>query len=58
MIRVLPIIALLFVASCGVDGEPVRPTADVAVGVGSSGVHAGARVGVESGPVRVSVGVF
>lgn len=53
--------ALLFlvclaVAACGADGEPVQPTANVGVGVSSSGVHAGATVGVRKGPWTIGWG--
>ena len=58
MKRVFCLFALLGVAACGVDGEPVQPTANIAIGVGSGGVHAGGSIGVSSGPLTVGVGVF
>lgn len=45
-------------AACGADGEPVRPTANLGIGVSSSGVSAGASVGVRQGPVAINVSVF
>lgn len=50
------LLSALALAACGADGEPVKPTANVNVGVGSSGVHTGASVGVRKGPWNISVG--
>ena len=58
MKRALCLVALLSAAACGVDGEPVRPSANLAIGVGSSGVNAGGTIGVSKGPLTVGVGVF
>lgn len=49
--------ALVVLASCGVDGEPIRPNLGVGVNVSGSGVHVGSSVGVSKGPVSVSVGL-
>ncbi|MGA9435823.1 MAG: hypothetical protein WBV62_16450 [Roseobacter sp.] len=51
------VIALAALAACGVDGEPVRPTASAYVGVGSGGVHSNIGVGVSQGPVSVFLGL-
>lgn len=48
---------VLVLAGCGADGEPVQPTANLAIGVGQGGLSAGARVGVSKGPVSISVGL-
>ncbi len=57
MLRVVSIVLCLgFLASCGVDGEPVTPTMTATVGVGSGGVHTSGRVGVTKGPLSISVG--
>lgn len=58
MIRVFSAIALMAIVSCGVDGEPLQPTANLGIGIGSSGVHAGGTIGVSQGPISVGVGVF
>jgi hypothetical protein len=58
MKRALCVLALLSAAACGVDGEPVRPTANVGVAIGSGGVHAGGSIGVSRGPLSVGVGIF
>ena len=48
---------LAILAACGADGEPVQPTANVGVSVSTSGVHAGASVGVRKGPLAISLGL-
>ncbi len=48
---------LTLLAACGADGEPIQPTANVAIGVGKGGVYGRARVGVSQGPVSVTVGL-
>ena len=58
MKRALCVLALLSTAACGIDGEPVRPTANVGIGIGSGGVHAGGTIGVSRGPLSVGVGIF
>ncbi|WP_415404245.1 hypothetical protein [Tateyamaria sp. SN3-11] len=58
MIRALCLLSLLAVAACGVDGEPVRPEANLNVGIGSGGIHTGGTVGLSKGPLSVGVGVF
>ena len=49
--------ALAFLAACGVDGAPLRPSATVGVGIGTSGVTLGGKASVAKGPVSVSVGL-
>lgn len=56
--RAFCLIALLCVAACGVDGEPVRPTANIGVSIGSGGVSTGGSIGVSRGPLSVGVGIF
>lgn len=51
------VIALAGLAACGVDGEPIRPTAAASIGVGSGGVHSNVGVGVSKGPVSVFLGL-
>ncbi len=55
--RYLAALALLVLAGCGVDGEPVRPSLGTTIGVGSSGVRASTSVGAVLGNVNVGVGV-
>lgn len=56
--RAICLIALLGVAACGVDGEPVRPNASIGVNIGSGGVSTSGSIGVSAGPVSVGVGIF
>lgn len=53
----LSLLALLTLAACGADGEPVRPTAATEVTYSSSGVYAQARVGITRGPLTVTLGL-
>ena len=48
----------ILLAGCGADGEPITPTANLGIGVSSSGVSAGANVGVQSGPLSINLGLF
>ncbi len=54
ILTAFPMLALL--AACGADGDPITPTANVNVGVGTSGAHASANVGLQKGPWNVSLG--
>ncbi len=56
MIRVWAVLALLALAACGADGEPVTPTANLNVGVSTSGAYASSNVGVKKGPWNLSLG--
>ena len=53
----LPIFLILGLASCGVDGAPIRPTASANISVGSSGTYASGRVGARRGPFSIFIGV-
>ncbi len=57
MKQIVLLIGLGFVlASCGADGPPIRPTANV--GVDSNGnVSTNASVGTRVGPVNVRIGL-
>ncbi len=57
-IRVMSVLAILALAACGADGEPVQPDASIAIGVGSNGVNVGGTVGVNRGPLRLGVSLF
>lgn len=49
------LIAALFLASCGVDGEPIRPSGSIGIGIGTNGVSTSAKVGASKGNVSVGV---
>lgn len=51
----LMILAILALAACGVDGDPIKP--NVNVGVGPNGVKTSASVGTKVGPVNVRIGL-
>lgn len=51
------LISVALLASCGVDGAPVRPAAKAGMTVGTGGVNVGGSVGVSKGPVTISVGL-
>ena len=55
--RWFAIVALVAVAACGADGEPIRPVANVGVTLGSGGVSTSASVGASAGPVTVAIGL-
>lgn len=48
---------LLMLAACGADGEPVTPTRDATITLSDHGVSGVARVGVNQGPVTVTLGL-
>lgn len=54
----LIVLAALILGACGADGEPVRPSGNVNVSLGSSsGVGLGANLGLQKGPISVGLGV-
>ncbi|WP_435311363.1 hypothetical protein [Primorskyibacter sedentarius] len=55
--KVAAVLALITLAGCGADGDPIRPTLNTTISAGSGGVHTSTSVGVKSGPVAVSVGL-
>lgn len=57
MTRILAACALLALAACGADGEPVRPSANTSIGVGTNGVSVNSGVTVRKGPFSVGWGV-
>ncbi len=55
--RILAALALgATLAGCGADGEPVQPTLNATVGIGSGGVHTYGGVGLNKGPLNVYLG--
>ena len=57
MTRILATLAALsLLAACGADGEPAQPTANIGVGVSTSGAYASTSVGVRKGPWNISIG--
>ncbi len=58
MIRALAFIGLVVLAACGADGEPITPSLNAGLSVGSSGVNTNVSVGAKSGPVAINIGLF
>ena len=57
MMRRLVIVGLLgLLSACGADGEPVTPTMNGHVGISTDGLFGSARVGLNNGPISVTVG--
>lgn len=54
---IVPAVALMTLLACGADGEPVQPTRDATVTISSSGVSGVARVGLQQGPVSLTLGL-
>jgi hypothetical protein len=52
----LACVALLALAACGADGEPVTPTASTGVTPGAAGLFASSAIGVQRGPFAVTLG--
>lgn len=50
------LVAAVLVAGCGVDGEPVQPSMNVGIGVGSSGAHTYGGIGLHQGPMSIYLG--
>ncbi|MFY0596882.1 MAG: hypothetical protein JXQ85_10665 [Cognatishimia sp.] len=55
MKRIATLMAVVLLASCGVDGAPVKPSAGIGIGIGPNGVTTTTKVGVKKGPVSVGV---
>jgi hypothetical protein len=58
MIRVIAFGALVSLAACGADGEPVKPTLNAVVSWGSGGMNTNVSVGARKGPFLVNWGLF
>ena len=49
MIRFIALIAVAALASCGVDGAPIKPSVNAGINVGSGGVNTGINLGASKG---------
>ncbi|WP_397544127.1 argininosuccinate lyase [Roseovarius salis] len=56
MKRLYALAALAALAGCGADGEPVRPSMNANVGIGSHGVTGSAGLGLTAGAFSVGLG--
>ncbi len=55
--RLVLILAVVALAGCGADGEPIRPSYSANVSGGSDGVRLGGGVGLRKGPFSLGVGL-
>ena len=56
MKRALVGLAVLILAGCGVDGEPITPSTNATVSVGSSGTHVGVGTTLSKGNTSITLG--
>jgi len=54
MIRFIALIAVAALASCGVDGAPIKPTVNAGFNVGSGGVKTGVNLVASKGPLSAN----
>lgn len=53
MIRTVAVLSLMALAACGADGEPVQPTMNAGVSLGTSGVGTHVGLGLRKGPLSL-----
>lgn len=46
-------LALLGLTACGVDGDPVTPSANATINIGTNGISTSAGIGVRKGPISI-----
>ncbi len=56
MKRIAALMALMILANCGVDGEPLTPQSNATVSVGTNGVSVGGSTSIRKGNVTLGVG--
>lgn len=57
MNKVLTFGVIGFLAACGAEGDPLRPTANLGVNIGSNGVSQSVAIGASNSNVNFSVGL-
>ncbi len=55
MRSIFVLLALTFVAACGADDPPLRPTADAGISIGTDGVSTNVGVGATNGTFSVGL---
>lgn len=53
MIRTVAALSLMALAACGADGEPVQPTMNAGISLGTTGVGTHVGVGLRKGPLSM-----
>ena len=56
MKRILACLSLVALAACGADGEPIQPSMNANVGLGSNGMSGGVGADFVSGRFTMGVG--
>lgn len=54
MIRFIALIAVAALASCGVDGAPIKPTVNAGINVGSGSVNTGINLDTSKGSLSAN----
>jgi hypothetical protein len=54
MIRFIALIAVVALASCGVDGAPLKPSSKAVINVGSGGVKTVVNLGASKGQLSAN----
>ncbi|MFT7594542.1 MAG: hypothetical protein ACI8R4_001863 [Paracoccaceae bacterium] len=56
-IQVVTFLALVVLAGCGAEGEPIQPTMNAVIGISNDGsVHTNGGIGLHQGPVSLFLG--
>ncbi len=56
MKKIIAVCVFGFVAACGAEGDPLRPTAGLGIGIGPGGIKLRPKVGVTDGTSTVGLG--
>ena len=56
MKKILALFVLGWVAACGAEGDPLRPTAGLGIGIGPGGISLRPKIGVTDGTSNVGIG--
>jgi hypothetical protein len=56
-VRVVAVLALVALAGCGVDGEPIQPSLNAGLSITPDGVSPHAGVGLNKGPFSLFLGL-
>jgi nitrous oxide reductase accessory protein NosL len=57
MRTILALLLIPFLAACGADGDPIRPTANASVTANSDGVYVSQNLRLDRGPFSLSLGL-
>lgn len=57
MNKVFGVLAFAALVACGADGDPLRPTAGIGIGIGTGGLTTSAQVGAQNSNVSIGIGL-